>query len=155
MRLGSSVPSVRESALRPGRLQRSLTPFAEPDESKVRHVVTVIENMKMKDQNHEPKSEHTHRSKDGGRELEQTLRHALALAVTERVARNALVGAQAHAHRAQRGARMKATGHLVGYGALIGYLAYLTRSPKQPAPLQSPSRASSADTSPATAASVS
>jgi hypothetical protein len=111
--------------------------------------VTIIEH--TKNQKHEPKPEQAHGHKDHGTELERTLRHALALAVTERAARHALGGRHVRAHRARQRARLKATGHLVGYGALLGYIALLTRDAKQPVPVQAPSRTTSADP---TAASV-
>jgi hypothetical protein len=107
--------------------------------------VTIIEH--PKNQQHEPKTEQAHGHHDHGAELERTLRHALALAVTERAARRAHGGPRLRAHRARQRARRKATGHLVGYGALLGYIAFLTHDAKQPDPVQTPSRETSAEPS--------
>jgi len=112
--------------------------------------VTIIEH--TKNHKEEPKTEQAHGHHDHGAELERTLRHALALAVTERAAHRALGGRRVRAHRAALRTRLAATGHLVGYATLVGYIVYLTRDAKQPEPVQNPSRTSSADPS---AASVS
>jgi hypothetical protein len=101
--------------------------------------MTVIEH--AKNQKHETEREHAHEGRNHGGELERTLRHALALAMTERAVRRGLVGPQVRAHRAKQRARLKATGHLVGYGALVGYIVFLTRDAKQPAAVQAPSPA--------------
>jgi hypothetical protein len=107
--------------------------------------VTIIEH--TKNHKHEPKTEQAHGRHDHGAELERTLRHALALAVTEQAARRTLGGMRVRTHRAGLRTRLKATGHLVGYGTLVGYIVYLTRDSKQPEPVQAPSHASTADPS--------
>jgi hypothetical protein len=60
------------------------------------------------------------RSDDRQRELERTLRHALALAGGTWAAELAIRRSSARAHRART--LIWATTHIVGYGALLGYI---------------------------------
>jgi hypothetical protein len=74
---------------------------------------------------------------DGGRErdraLERTLRDALALAVSKRVADQALRHARNKAHGAGRHDLRRAAGHLAGYGTLLTYIWHQRRTQKQSA----------------------
>ena len=74
---------------------------------------------------------------DGARErdraLERTLRDALALAVSKKVADQALRQALSKAHDAGRRDLRRAVGHLAGYGALLTYIWHQRRTRKQPA----------------------
>jgi hypothetical protein len=74
---------------------------------------------------------------DGARErdraLERTLRDALALAVSKRVADRALRQAPNKAHAAGRRDFRRAAGYLAGYGTLLTYIWHQRRSQKQSA----------------------
>ena len=65
--------------------------------------------------------------------LERTLRDALALAVSKRVADQALRQARNKAHSAGRRDLRRAAGHLAGYATLLTYIWHQRRSQKQPA----------------------
>ena len=77
-------------------------------------------------------------NEDGARErdraLERTLREALALAVSKKVADQALRQARSKAHDAgqQRDLRRLAV-HLAGYGTLLTYIWHQRRTQKQSA----------------------
>ena len=74
---------------------------------------------------------------DGARErdraLERTLRDALALAVSKKVADQALRQARNKAHGAGRHDLGRLAGHLAGYGTLLTYIWHQRRTQKQPA----------------------
>ena len=65
--------------------------------------------------------------------LERTLRDALALAVSKRVADQALRQARNKAHSAGRRDLRRAAGQLAGYATLLTYIWHQRRSQKQPA----------------------
>ena len=75
-------------------------------------------------------------NEDGARErdraLERTLRDALALAVSKKVADQALRQARNKPHRAGRDLR-RVAGHLAGYGTLLTYIWHQRRTQKQSA----------------------
>jgi len=79
-------------------------------------------------------TESSPRNEDGPRErdraLERTLRDALALAVSKRVADQALRQARNKAHGAARRDLRRAAGHLVGYGTLLTYIWHQRRTQK-------------------------
>ena len=66
------------------------------------------------------------------RALERILRDALALAVSKRVADQALRQARNKAHGAGRRDLRRVAGHLAGYGALLTYIWHQRRTRKQP-----------------------
>jgi hypothetical protein len=74
---------------------------------------------------------------DGTRErdhaLERTLRDALALAVSKKVADQALRQARNKAHGAGRHDLRRIVGHLAGYGTLLTYIWHQRRTQKQSA----------------------
>jgi hypothetical protein len=76
-------------------------------------------------------------SKDGVRErdraLERTLRDALALAVSEKVADQALRHARTKVHSAGRRDLRRVAGHLAGYGTLLTFIWHQRRTQKQSA----------------------
>jgi len=76
-------------------------------------------------------------NEDGARErdraLERTLRDALALAVSKKVADRALRQARNKAHGAGRRDFRHAVGHLAGYGTLLTYIWHQQRTKKQSA----------------------
>jgi hypothetical protein len=76
-------------------------------------------------------------NEDGARErdhaLERTLRDALALAVSKRVADQALRQARNKVHRAGRRDLRRVAGHLAGYGTLLTYIWHQRRTQKQSA----------------------
>ena len=69
--------------------------------------------------------------KDGARErdraLERTLRDALALAVSKKVADQALRQAHNKVHAAGRRDLRRVVGHMAGYGTLLTYIIWLQR----------------------------
>ena len=71
---------------------------------------------------------------DGARErdraLERTLRDALALAVSKKVADQALRQARDKAHGAGRRDLRRVAGHLAGYGMLLTYIWHQQRTQK-------------------------
>jgi hypothetical protein len=68
------------------------------------------------------------------RALERTLRDALALVVSKKVADRALRQARNRAHQAGRRDLRRVAGHLAGYGTLLTYIIWhQRRSQKQPA----------------------
>ncbi len=73
------------------------------------------------------------RAEDRDRALERILRDALALAVSKRVADQALRKARNRAHRAGKRNLRPGVGHLAGYGMLLGYIWYQRRALKHPA----------------------
>jgi hypothetical protein len=79
--------------------------------------------------------ESTPGNEDGARDraLERTLRDALALAVSKRVADQALRRARNKAHAAGRHDLRRAAGHLAGYGMLLTYIWHQRRAQKQSA----------------------
>jgi hypothetical protein len=74
---------------------------------------------------------------DGARErdraLERTLRDALALAVSKKVADQALRQARHKAHGAGRRDLRRVAGHLAGYGTLLTYIWHQRRTQQQSA----------------------
>jgi hypothetical protein len=76
-------------------------------------------------------------NEDGARErdraLERTLRDALALAVSKRIADQALRQARNKAHSAGRHDFRRVAGHLAGYGTLLTYIWHHRRTQKQSA----------------------
>jgi hypothetical protein len=74
---------------------------------------------------------------DGARErdraLERTLRDALALAVSKKVADQALRQARNKAHDGGRHDLRRVAGHLAGYGTLLTYIWHQRRTQKQSA----------------------
>jgi hypothetical protein len=81
-------------------------------------------------------TESTPGNADGTRErdraLERTLRDALALAVSKKVADQALRQARNKAHGAGR-RDLRRVGHLAGYGTLLTYIWHQRRTQKQSA----------------------
>ncbi len=67
------------------------------------------------------------------RALERILRDALALAVSKRVADQALRQARNKAHGAGRRDFRRVAGHLAGYGTLLTYIWHQRRTQKQSA----------------------
>jgi hypothetical protein len=63
--------------------------------------------------------------------LERTLRDALALAVSKRVADQALRRARNKAHRTGQRDFRRVVGHLAGYGALLTYIWHQRQTQKQ------------------------
>jgi len=78
-----------------------------------------------------PENEGGARERD--RALERTLRDALALAVSKKVADQALRQARNKAHGAGRRDFRHAVGHLAGYGTLLTYIWHQQRTKKQSA----------------------
>ena len=82
-------------------------------------------------------TESSHGNEDGAKErdraLERTLRDALALAVSKKVADQALRQARTKAHGAGRRDLRRVAGHLAGYGTLLTYIWHQRRTQKQPA----------------------
>jgi hypothetical protein len=72
-------------------------------------------------------------AKERDRALERTLRDALALAVSKKVADQALRQARNKAHGAGRRDFRHVVGHLAGYGTLLTYIWHQRRAQKQPA----------------------
>jgi hypothetical protein len=76
-------------------------------------------------------------NEDGTRErdraLERILRDALALAVSKKVADQALRRARNKAHGAGRRDLRRLAGHLVGYGTLLTYIWHQRQAQKQSA----------------------
>ena len=76
-------------------------------------------------------------NEDGTRErdraLERILRDALALAVSKKVADQALRQARNKAHGVGRRDLRRLAGHLVGYGTLLTYIWHQRRTKKQSA----------------------
>ena len=68
-----------------------------------------------------------HGAREGDRALERTLRDALALAVSKKVADQALRQARNKAHDAERRDLRRVAGHLVGYGTLLTYIIWHRR----------------------------
>ena len=79
-------------------------------------------------------TESSPRDADGTRErdraLERTLRDALALAVSKKVADQALRQARNKAHGAGRRDLRRVAGHLVGYGTLLTFIWHQRRAQK-------------------------
>ena len=79
-------------------------------------------------------TESSHRNEGGARErdraLERTLRDALALAVSKKVADQALRQARNKAHGAGRRDLRRVAGHLVGYGTLLTFIWHQRRAQK-------------------------
>ena len=75
--------------------------------------------------------ESSQRDKDGARErdraLERTLRDALALAVSKKVADQALRQARNKVHGAGRRNLRPVAGHMAGYGTLLTYIIWHQR----------------------------
>jgi hypothetical protein len=82
-------------------------------------------------------TESSHGNADGARErdraLERTLRDALALAVSKKVADQALRQARKKVHGAERRDLRRVAGHIAGYGTLLTYIWHQRRTQKQPA----------------------
>jgi len=74
-----------------------------------------------------------HGAREGDRALERTLRDALALAVSKKVADQALRQARNKAHDAERRDLRRVAGHLVGYGTLLTYIWHQRHTQKQSA----------------------
>ena len=72
-------------------------------------------------------------AKERDRALERTLRDALALAVSKKVADQALRQARNKADGAGRRDLRRIAGHLAGYGALLTYIWHQRRTQKQSA----------------------
>ena len=76
-------------------------------------------------------TESSPRDADGTRErdraLERTLRDALALAVSKKVADQALRQARNKAHDAGRSDLRRVAGHMAGYGTLLTYIIWRQR----------------------------
>ena len=76
-------------------------------------------------------TESSHGNADGtgerDRALERTLRDALALAVSKKVADQALRQARNKAHGAERRDLRRVAGHLAGYGTLLTYIIWHQR----------------------------
>jgi hypothetical protein len=76
-------------------------------------------------------------NEDGARErdraLERTLRDALALAVSKKVADQALRQARNKVHSAGRRDLRRVAGHLAGYGTLLTFIWHQRRTQKQSA----------------------
>ena len=76
-------------------------------------------------------------NEDGTRErdhaLERTLRDALALAVSKRVADQALRRTRNKAHSADRHGLPRVVGHLAAYGTLLAYIWHQRQTRKQSA----------------------
>jgi hypothetical protein len=72
-------------------------------------------------------------TKERDHALEQTLRDAMALAVSKRVADQALRQARSKAHGAGRRDLRRIAGHLVGYSTLLTYIWHRRRAQKQSA----------------------
>jgi hypothetical protein len=73
-------------------------------------------------------------ARDRDRALERTLRDALALVVSKKVADRALRQARSRAHQAERRDLRRVAGHLAGYGTLLTYIVWhQRRSQKQSA----------------------
>ena len=76
-------------------------------------------------------------NEDGARErdraLERTLRDALALAVSKRIADQALRQARNKAHSAGQRDFRRGAGHLAAYGTLLTYIWHHRRTQKQSA----------------------
>jgi hypothetical protein len=72
-------------------------------------------------------------ARERDRALERTLRDALALAVSKKVADQALRQARNKAHSAGRRDLRRAAGHLAGYGTLLTYIWHQRRTHKQSA----------------------
>ena len=73
------------------------------------------------------------RARERDHALERTLRDALALAVSKKVADQALRQARNKAHGAGRRDLRHIVGHLAGYGTLLTYIWHQRRTQKQPA----------------------
>jgi hypothetical protein len=67
------------------------------------------------------------RTRERDRALERTLRDALALAASKKVADRALRQARIKAHDAGRGDLRRAAAHLTGYGTLLTYIIWHQR----------------------------
>jgi hypothetical protein len=78
-----------------------------------------------------PGNENGARERD--RALERTLRDALALAVSKRVADQALRQARNKVHSAGRRDLRRMVGHLAGYGTLLTYIWLQRHTQKQSA----------------------
>jgi len=85
----------------------------------------------MKTTKSSPGNEGGARERD--RALERTLRDALALAVSKKVADQALRQARNKAHDAGRHDLRRVAGHLAGYGTLLTYIWHQRRTQKQSA----------------------
>ena len=72
-------------------------------------------------------------ARERDRTLERILRDALALAVSKRVADQALRQARNKAHGAGRRDFRRVVGHLAGYGTLLTYIWHQQRTQKQSA----------------------
>ena len=72
-------------------------------------------------------------TRDRDRALERTLRDALALVVSKKVADQALRQARNKADGAGRRDLRRIAGHLAGYGTLLTYIWHQRRTQKQPA----------------------
>jgi hypothetical protein len=72
-------------------------------------------------------------ARDRDRTLERILRDALALAVSKRVADQALRQARNKAHGAGRHDFRRVAGHLAGYATLLTYIWHQRRTQKQSA----------------------
>jgi ferric-dicitrate binding protein FerR (iron transport regulator) len=66
-------------------------------------------------------------AKERDRALERTLRDALALAVSKKVADQALRRARNKAHGAGRRDLRRVAGHMAGYGTLLTYIIWHQR----------------------------
>ena len=73
------------------------------------------------------------RPRERDRALERILRDALALAVSKRVADQALRQARSKAHGAGPRDLRRVAGHLAGYGTLLTYIWHQRRTQKQSA----------------------
>jgi hypothetical protein len=72
-------------------------------------------------------------TKERDHALERTLRDAMALAVSKRVADQALRQARSKAHGTGRRDLRRIAGHLVGYSTLLTYIWHRRRAQKQSA----------------------
>jgi hypothetical protein len=72
-------------------------------------------------------------ARERDRALERTLRDALALAVSKKVADQALRQARTKVHSAGRRDLRRAAGHLAGYGTLLTFIWHQRRTQKQSA----------------------
>jgi hypothetical protein len=72
-------------------------------------------------------------ARERARALERTLRDALALVVSKRVADQALRQTRNKAHSADRRGLPRVVGHLAAYGTLLAYIWHQRQTQKQSA----------------------
>ena len=72
-------------------------------------------------------------ARERDRALERTLRDALALAVSKKVADQALRQTRNKAHSADRRGLPRVAGHLAAYGTLLAYIWHQRQTQKQSA----------------------